>query len=67
MAADELYDGPFCVLSVVDARRQRRLLYEVLDRYVPKVGVPAMLRELERARSIWDECRYRRRAVRAVA
>jgi hypothetical protein len=26
-----LYDGPFCVLSVVDARRQRRLLYEVLD------------------------------------
>lgn len=31
LAADELYDGPFCVLSVVDARRQRRLLYEVLD------------------------------------
>jgi hypothetical protein len=26
-----LYDGPFCVLSVVDARQQRRLLYEVLD------------------------------------
>ena len=25
-----MYDGPFCVLSVVDARRQRRLLYEVL-------------------------------------
>lgn len=32
LAADELYDGPFCVLSAVDARRQRRLLYEVLDR-----------------------------------
>lgn len=31
VAADELYDGPFCVLSAVDARRQRRLLYEVLD------------------------------------
>jgi hypothetical protein len=31
LAADELYDGPFCVLSVVDARQQRRLLYEVLD------------------------------------
>jgi len=31
LAADELYDGPFCVLSAVDARRQRRLLYEVLD------------------------------------
>ena len=32
LAADELYDGPFCVLSVVDSRQQRRLLYEVLDR-----------------------------------
>jgi hypothetical protein len=31
LAADELYDGPFCILSAVDARRQRRLLYEVLD------------------------------------
>jgi hypothetical protein len=31
LAADELYDGPFCVLSVVDARQQRRLMYEVLD------------------------------------
>ena len=31
MAADELYDGPFCVLSAVDSRRQRRLAYEVLD------------------------------------
>jgi hypothetical protein len=31
LVADELYDGPFCVLSVVDAHRQRRLLYEVLD------------------------------------
>jgi len=31
LAADELYDGPFCVLSAVDAHRQRRLRYEVLD------------------------------------
>jgi hypothetical protein len=31
IAADELYDGPFCVLSIVDNRRFRRLLYEVLD------------------------------------
>jgi len=27
-----LYDGPFCVLSAVDARQQRRLLYDVLER-----------------------------------
>jgi hypothetical protein len=31
LAADELYDGPFCVLSAVDAPHQHRLLYEVLD------------------------------------
>lgn len=31
VAADELYDGPFCVLSIVDNRTFRRLIYEVLD------------------------------------
>ena len=31
IAADELYDGPFCVLSIVDNRRGKRLVYEVLD------------------------------------
>jgi hypothetical protein len=31
IAADELYDGPFCVLSIVDNRAFRRLCYEVLD------------------------------------
>jgi len=31
IAADELYDGPFCVLSVVDNRTFRRITYEVLD------------------------------------
>jgi Transposase len=31
LAVDEMYDGPFCVLSAVDPHRQRRLLYEVLD------------------------------------
>jgi hypothetical protein len=31
IAADELYDGPFCVLSIVDNRHFHRLLYEVLD------------------------------------
>jgi Transposase len=31
IAADELYDGPFCVLSIVDNRTFRRLIYEVLD------------------------------------
>jgi hypothetical protein len=31
IAADELYDGPFCVLSIVDNHRFRRIFYEVLD------------------------------------
>lgn len=31
LAVDELYDGPFCVLSAVDSPQHRRLLYEVLD------------------------------------
>jgi len=31
IAADELYDGPFCVLSLVDNRTCKRLLYQVLD------------------------------------
>ena len=31
VAADELYDGPFCVLSAVDNRCYKRILYEVLD------------------------------------
>jgi len=31
IAADELYDGPFCVLSIVEDRTFRRLTYEVLD------------------------------------
>lgn len=31
IAIDELYDGPFCVLSIVDNRNFKRLLYEVVD------------------------------------
>jgi hypothetical protein len=31
IAADELYDGPFCVLSIVDNRAFHRLTYTVLD------------------------------------
>ncbi len=31
IAADELYDGPYCVLSIVDNHRFQRLVYEVLD------------------------------------
>lgn len=31
LAVDELYDGPFAVLSAVDSPHQRRLVYDVLE------------------------------------
>ena len=31
IAADEVYDGPFCVLSIVDNHTFKRIIYEVLD------------------------------------
>jgi Transposase len=46
LAADELYDGPFCVLSAVDAHRQRRLLYEVLDHNPTQVDILCFLARL---------------------
>jgi hypothetical protein len=46
LAADELYDGPFCVLSAVDARQQRRLLYEVLDHNPTQVDILYFLARL---------------------
>jgi len=31
LAIDEVYDGPFCILSAVDNRRHNRLAFAVLD------------------------------------
>ncbi len=47
IAADELYDGPFCVLSIVDNRRFRRLVYQVLDRNPTKEDVERLLRRFK--------------------
>jgi transposase len=49
VAADELYDGPFCILSVVDNRRYKRLLYEVLDHDPTHEDIRAFLRRLKTA------------------
>ena len=46
LAADELYDGPFCVLSAVDPHRQRRLLYEVLDHDPTRLDILCFLARL---------------------
>jgi hypothetical protein len=48
LAADELYDGPFCVLSAVDARQQRRLLYKVLERDPTHRDITRFLGRLKR-------------------
>src|SRR5438093_7601580 len=43
IAADELYDGPFCVLSIVDNRTFKRLLYQVLDHDPDHADITAFL------------------------
>jgi phage tail protein X len=54
VAADELYDGPFCILSVVDNRRYKRLLYEVLDHDPTHDDIRAFLRRLKMALTARD-------------
>ena len=49
LAADELYDGPFCVLSIVDNRTFKRLSYHVLDRDPTQVDVEAFFRRFRQA------------------
>jgi Transposase len=41
IAADELYDGPFCILSIVDNRTFKRLLTQVLDHDPTHVDIEA--------------------------
>jgi Transposase len=47
IAADELYDGPFCVLSIVDNRTFKRLLYQVLDHDPDHPDITAFLHRLQ--------------------
>jgi hypothetical protein len=47
IAADELYDGPFCVLSIVDNRTFKRLLYQVLDHDPDHPEITAFLRRFQ--------------------
>jgi phage tail protein X len=49
VAADELYDGPFCILSAVDNRRYKRILYDVLDHDPTHDDIRAFLRRLHTA------------------
>lgn len=47
VAIDELYDGPFCVLSIVDNRTFKRLLYQVLDHDPDHRDITAFLRRFQ--------------------
>jgi len=51
VAADELYDGPFCILSAVDHRRYKRLLYDVLDHDPTHEDIRVFLGQLKTALS----------------
>jgi hypothetical protein len=49
IAADELYDGPFCVLSIVDNRTFKRLIYQVLEHDPNHQDITAFLRRFATA------------------
>jgi hypothetical protein len=49
IAIDELYDGPFCVLSIVDNRTYKRLLYQVLEHAPEHPHITAFLRRFQMA------------------
>ena len=49
VAADELYDGPFCILSAVDNRCYKRILYDVLDHDPNHDDIRAFLSRLKTA------------------
>src|SRR5215467_5696352 len=48
LAIDEVYDGPFCILSVVDNRQYNRLAFQVLDHDPTHDDVRAFLQEFQR-------------------
>jgi len=54
VAADELYDGPFCILSAVDNRCYKRILYDVLDHDPTHADIRAFLGRLKTALSARD-------------
>ena len=54
VAADELYDGPFCILSAVDNRCYKRILYDVFDHDPTHEDIRAFLGRLKTALAARD-------------
>jgi hypothetical protein len=48
IAADELYDGPFCVLFIVDNHKFKRICYEVLDHNPTNEDITRFFRRFKR-------------------
>jgi hypothetical protein len=49
VAADARYEGPFCLLSAVDKRRDKRILSDVLDHAPTHDDLRAFLRRVHTA------------------
>jgi hypothetical protein len=49
LATDKLYDGPFCVLSIVDTHPCKRLAYQVLDHEAIQADVLAFFQRFQAA------------------
>jgi len=47
IAADELYDGPYCILSIVDNRSFKRISYQVLDHEPTHSDILAFFRRFQ--------------------
>jgi hypothetical protein len=60
LALDEVYDGPFCVLSAVDNRRHHRLGFRVLDHDPTQKDIRAWLQEFQ------GQLQQRGQAVRGI-
>jgi hypothetical protein len=56
IAADELYDGPYCVLSIVDNRRFKRLVYEVLDHDPTTADITRFFQRFQKALQVRGLC-----------
>jgi hypothetical protein len=49
LAVDELYDGPYCILSIVDNRTFKRLTHQVLDHEPTHADVTPFFRRFQAA------------------
>jgi hypothetical protein len=47
IAADELYDGPFCILSIVDNHTFKRLICQVLDHDPTQADIDAFFQRFQ--------------------